>query len=205
MDILLPSIDINTFLAFLYGLLTGNVGNALDHKEETVGILKDAYLTFSFVSTCVSIFLLIGICYSLVRLFQIRKQELLEMHAAEHNYWHKSHAEDDHSHAPGYMKWQQVQSQVSSQNPHQWRLAILEADIILDELVYEHFASYGDTLGERLKRVDRSDFSAIDKAWEAHRIRNAIAHEGSSFELSERELRHILNLYEEVFNEFHYI
>jgi hypothetical protein len=138
-------------------------------------------------------------------LYQIRTAENIAMHDAEHNYWHRLEAHGESNFAPGFHKWQQVQGHVASQNPHEWRLAILEADIILDELVYERFSELGDTLGERLKRVDRGDFKTIDKAWEAHRTRNAIAHEGSSFELSEREMRHILNLYEEVFREFQYI
>jgi hypothetical protein len=186
-------------------VFTSSGGDALQHKEEIVALWENAYRSYALIATCVSVFLLIAIMYSLFRIYQIRTEENHAMHEAEHNYWHRLESHEESNFAPGFHKWQQVQEHVASHNPHEWRLAILEADIILDELVYERFSDLGETLGERLKRVDRADFRSIDKAWEAHRTRNAIAHEGSSFELSEREMRHILNLYEEVFREFHYI
>ena len=64
---------------------------------------------------------------------------------------------------------------------------------------------HGDTLGERLKNTSKADFKTIDVAWEAHKIRNAIAHEGSDFLLSQRESKRIIGLYETVFKEFSYV
>jgi hypothetical protein len=63
----------------------------------------------------------------------------------------------------------------------------------------------GDTLSDKMRQVERSDFTYIDKAWEAHRVRNRIAHEGSDFELTEREARRVIDLYGAVFEEFHFI
>jgi hypothetical protein len=93
---------------------------------------------------------------------------------------------------------------IGSDNPSDWRLAILEADIILDELLSE-LGYTGDTIGDKLKKAHRGDFKSLDHAWEAHRIRNAIAHEGQDFVLTQREARRILDLYEMVFREFDYI
>ena len=101
-------------------------------------------------------------------------------------------------------KWERVQSHMASQNESDWKLAILEADIMLDELL--DVSGYkGDTMGEKLKQVDKSDFNTIDMAWEAHKVRNMIAHEGSDFAMSEREARRVVGLYEAVFKEFRYI
>ena len=60
-------------------------------------------------------------------------------------------------------------------------------------------------MGERLKNLDAADFRNIDKAWEAHKIRNAIAHEGADFVLSQREAKRIIGLYEQVFRDSNYI
>src|SRR3990167_5557173 len=84
------------------------------------------------------------------------------------------------------------------------RLAVLEADVLLDEMV-THMGYHGDSLGERLRSVEKSDFVTLDKAWEAHAVRNKIAHEGSAFPLANREAKRVIGLYEEVFREFHYI
>jgi hypothetical protein len=53
--------------------------------------------------------------------------------------------------------------------------------------------------------VAKGDFKTLDAAWEAHKIRNAIAHEGSDFVLSQRESKRVIGLYEMVFNEFNYV
>lgn len=201
MDYYVPSFDIGNLLTWLYGLL---VNGSLQNKDEIIAYWYSFYLTFSFSAICVSLVILVGIAYASIRLYQIRTRENEEIHAVAERYRSQPTSGDVEA-SPGIRKWQQVEAHASSPNSHEWRLAILEADIILDELVYKHFGEFGDTMGERLKKVDRSDFQTIDKAWEAHRIRNAIAHEGSSFELSERGLRNILKLYEEVFKEFNYI
>lgn len=101
-------------------------------------------------------------------------------------------------------RWEKVIHHVNSSNPSEWKLAILEADIILSEMI-EKMGYHGETIGDKLKKIERSDFNTIDNAWEAHRIRNSIAHEGSDFLLSEREARRIVGLYQSVFEEFKYI
>jgi hypothetical protein len=102
------------------------------------------------------------------------------------------------------QKWRQILSHVNSQNPAEWRLSILEADVLLDDMV-QSLGFHGETLGDRLKSAPKGDFKTIDLAWEAHKIRNAIAHEGSDFLLSQRESKRVISLYETVFKEFSYI
>ena len=63
----------------------------------------------------------------------------------------------------------------------------------------------GESIGERLKVVETGDFDHIEEAWEAHKIRNAIAHQGSDFLLTKREAQRVLSLYESVFKEFEII
>lgn len=196
-----PSFDIGNLLTWLYRIL---VNGSLQNKDEIIAYWYNFYLTFSFISICISFLLLVGTVYSAIRLYQIRTRENKQLHEVMERYWSEDKGEVSGT-LPGTRKWHQVENHALSPNAHERRLAVLEADIILDELVYDHFGQFGETLGERLKKVNRGDFQTIDKAWEAHRIRNAIAHEGSSFELSARELSNILKLYEEVFKEFNYI
>lgn len=101
-------------------------------------------------------------------------------------------------------KWLRVLDHTESLNPNDWRLAILEADIMLDDML-EIMGYRGPTLGDKLKTIEPSDFTNLDKAWEAHRTRNLIAHEGADFQISQREARRIINLYKDVFKEFRYI
>lgn len=100
--------------------------------------------------------------------------------------------------------WEHILELINSSNASDWRLAIIEADVILDDLT-KSMGYHGDTLGERLKAVEKSDFLTIDDAWEAHKIRNAIAHRGQEFPLNEREAKHAISLFEKVFKEFNII
>ena len=101
-------------------------------------------------------------------------------------------------------KWTKVLSHLNSVSEGDWRLAIIEADIILGDML-EKMGYVGDGIGEKLKKVEKSDFATIDNAWEAHKIRNVIAHEGSDYELSQREARRVIDLYRSVFEEFYFI
>lgn len=98
-------------------------------------------------------------------------------------------------------KWLQVQKHIDSENSSDWKLAILEADIMLAEML-DKFALPGDSVGEKLKAVEKSDFNTIEQAWEGHKIRNAIAHEGSEFVISQREAKRVIDLFKQVFDEF---
>ena len=63
----------------------------------------------------------------------------------------------------------------------------------------------GDSIGERLKNITPGDLGSLQAAWEAHLVRNRIAHEGVDFELSERDARHTMQLYEVVFRELGFL
>ena len=102
------------------------------------------------------------------------------------------------------QKWEKVLKYGNSESPSDWKLAILEADIMLEEIL-EKMGYHGETMSERLKQVEKSDFTTIDLAWEAHKVRNAIAHEGGDYVLNERETRRVIDLYKQVFEEFYYI
>ncbi len=100
--------------------------------------------------------------------------------------------------------WQKILNLIESLNESDWRLAIIEADIILAAIL-EDLSLPGDTIGDKLKAVERSDFTTIDNAWEAHKVRNQIAHGGSSFMLNQRETKRVIGLYQSVFEEFQVI
>lgn len=101
-------------------------------------------------------------------------------------------------------KWEKVMKYLNSGNMSDWRLAIIEADVILEEMLRSR-GFPGETVGDMLKSVDKSDFLTLDDAWEAHKIRNAIAHSGADFKLDMREARRAIALFEKVFKEFQVI
>ena len=102
------------------------------------------------------------------------------------------------------MRWVHVEDLASSPNESDWRLAIIEADSILENLLEEKGIP-GVGIGERLKNISPGDLSTLQFAWEAHLVRNKIAHEGSAFEFTEREAKRTIRLYEMVFQELGFI
>lgn len=148
----------------------------------------------TFLSVLAILFIT-GIIYSLVRIREIRKEETAEMHFAEPIHDEKSEKRE---------RWEVIENHINSVNPSDWRLAIIEADSLLDEMV-KRMGYQGESLGERLKAVEVSDFNSIQNAWEAHKVRNKIAHDGSGFSIDHREAKRVIELYEQVFKEFEYL
>lgn len=97
--------------------------------------------------------------------------------------------------------WHRVLAHAHSENPAEWRVAIIEADIMLDEMLTA-LGYMGEGVAEKLKSVDPSDMLTLEAAWEAHKVRNRIAHSGTDFELNEREAKRVIMLFESVFREF---
>ena len=88
----------------------------------------------------------------------------------------------------------------TSDNPTDWKLAIIEADIILDEILKE--AGYGGaSLGERLRSISPTQLESLDDAWQAHKVRNQIAHGGADFILTQRLAQDTIKQYRRVFYE----
>lgn len=96
--------------------------------------------------------------------------------------------------------WEAIRTKFLSDNQSDWRLAIIEADIYMDRLLDEK-GFRGDTTSDKLKQITPGDLASIQIAWEAHKVRNRIAHDGSAFELSQPEARRVLSYFEIVFRD----
>lgn len=152
------------------------------------------------ISIPVAILLLFGIIYCVEQLKIIRKKEH-ELYDLKVEDAYETTVKGDASLS---KRWESVMRLIESNSQSDWRQAIMEADIILDELLNK-MEYHGESIGEKLKRVEKADFDTLDDAWEAHKVRNSIAHEGSAMELSQYEAKRVINLYKKVFEEFYYI
>jgi hypothetical protein len=101
-------------------------------------------------------------------------------------------------------RWEMIAGLANSTNESEWRRAILEADILLAALLSEQGIP-GETVGEQLKNGNPLQFTTLDLAWEAHKVRNAVAHLGEGFPLTERDVRATIDQYRRVFEEFNFI
>lgn len=159
--------------------------------------LFQAWSNFVIFSIALSLGLAALSIYSLIRLRQIREAEARRRNAIAHPV-----AAGDVSRTQ--LRWKRIQEQAGSDDDQGWRLAILEADILLNELL-DTLGYKGETMADKMRAVERADFKTIDLAWEAHRARNRVAHEGAAHLMNEREVRRIIGMYEQIFREFKFL
>ncbi len=146
------------------------------------------------VSYILIVALLSGIMYIFIRQSQLAKAEYAK-------YWDTTAPYGPEAEkGPLNPEWDKIQELMSSDNENDWRIAIMNADIILDEMLTK-MGYHGESVGEKLKRIEPSDFTTLNQAWEAHTVRNMLAHEKNII-LTRREAERVIALFKEVFSEF---
>lgn len=144
--------------------------------------------TLAAVSFVFSLVALGVLAYASVRMFQIKQHihhQIATLNPVE------AESAKDHS------RWAHIQMLIESPHERDWREAIMEADIMLEDALAER-GYQGESVGERLKNAH---FETLDEAWEAHKIRNRIAHEGIAFPLDDKTAYRTIKRYEYVFKE----
>ncbi|MBI2409597.1 hypothetical protein HYV30_00960 [Candidatus Kaiserbacteria bacterium] len=182
-------LNVEYWYRLLYECLRGTCYGSAD---TFTGLLMRLWFWIVIVGYLLSLIGLFVIVYATMRLFELRKRE--------EAYYTELIAPPGARGAEN-PRWQHIQSLMESSDPSRWREAITEADIMLDDLLTRKGYT-GASIGEKLKSAVRSEFRTLDDAWEAHKVRNQIAHEGSAFDLSENLARRTIARYENVFREF---
>jgi hypothetical protein len=96
--------------------------------------------------------------------------------------------------------WKHIRERLLSDNTSDWKLAVIEGDIYMDKLL-DNNGFHGDTTGDKLKQITPDRLPSIQIAWEVHKIRNRIAHDGAAFVLTQPEARRLLSYYEIVYTD----
>lgn len=167
----------------------------------TLGLLHTLGYVFA-------IFFLTLIAYCAVRMLEIRQKEhhhlLHEIEEYRHHQAERDRAKWNGDGAPRNDRWTAVLNHLFTENLNDWKLAIIEADSMLDSLLTQLNFS-GASTGEKLRSANRDQFRSLTQAWEVHTIRNQIAHEGLNFTMSHYEAKRVIAIYEQIFKEFGYI
>lgn len=101
--------------------------------------------------------------------------------------------------SPLGSRWDEIQRHLNSTKEAEWKFAVIEADSLVDH-VLKTSGYPGDTMGERLKTMDKSQIVTLDGLWEAHKIRNRLAHDPNYF-LRYGEAKRAVGLYEKTLKE----
>lgn len=158
-------------------------------------LFSSIWSLFVILSFLLSALLLFLIIYTYIKHNQLSEEEMEMITAAEAAYRQKYGTE------PKNWRWEEVQKHIEGMNPNDWKLAIIEADVLLQETLNE--AGYvGSSIAEQLKNISPQQVRTIQAAWDAHKIRNQIAHSGSDFVLTKRVAQEAVAKYRLVFEEF---
>lgn len=176
---------------FWYRLLYELIQKLLHPDANISALLVHAWNMVVIVGILASVFGLFVVVYTTIRLHELRTRE-------EEIYGHVHIAAENQEENP---RWTEIEKLIGSENPNDWRQAIIEADVMLDD-VLRRAGFPGNGVGERLQSADPSNFTTLQYAWDAHKVRNQIAHEGTAFQISQTIAQRAIAQFEAVFREF---
>jgi hypothetical protein len=74
--------------------------------------------------------------------------------------------------------WDRIKEKLQTAGDNDAAYLVIEADALVDDAL-KHFRIPGETMGERIKFITGPDLKSSQDLWDAHKIRNQIAHEGA--------------------------
>jgi len=187
-------LNLEYILTRVYEISTGvdvDVGQVPDYALYFVGQLAILGMTLAVVFLALVVYVRIRIVFAEHEGFGEKDRAMIVEESA---------VED----IPKNARWEHVRNLISQPMESEWRRAILEADSMLGVLLTDQ-GYRGSTIGEQLRDANPLQFSTLDLAWKAHKVRNEIAHGGEGYKLDERDARSTIDLYSRVFEEFNFI
>ncbi|HEY0011198.1 MAG TPA: hypothetical protein VGB97_04835 [Candidatus Paceibacterota bacterium] len=183
-------LNLSYFFRAIYEFIFG-AGDVSSSFSGFLAFLGQLWIVLTILAVLISLAAIWVMVYSTMRIFQVRQEEA-PLYATISQY-------DEHERLET-SRWTYIKELIQGTNEASWRQAIIEADIILDEML-TRLGYVGTSVGEKLRQANPTHFQTLNNAWEAHRVRNQIAHEGSAFELTDRLAYRTIANYEAVFRE----
>ncbi|MEY4731343.1 MAG: hypothetical protein RL681_289 [Candidatus Parcubacteria bacterium] len=88
-------------------------------------------------------------------------------------------------------KWKTILRKFHGGSPEAMRITIIEADALADEAL-KQMNLKGDTMADRLGRLNPDEIPSLNRIWRAHRLRNDIVHR-AGFSFAPEEAQSALN------------
>jgi hypothetical protein len=185
-----------------YGLLSARIA-----QDGGPALLWRA-ITEVWTGTLGPLFLVLNVFCVLIALYAIIKvwprRPIVTIFSNPHAHGHGGHGEGgghgDHHAAPAshaapsnpviLKHWTEIVQRANTGTPENLRWAVLEADSLVD-LALKELRLPGDTMADRLANFRSEQIKSLDKLWDAHRLRNELAHT-PGFKLSTKQAERAL-------------
>lgn len=190
-------INVEYFFRLLYDLIFGlHVGSAnIGNPSSLITLAGQIWIFISVIAWIVAFIACWMLIYYTMRYWQITEEDAERYKTIPEA---EAHVSVEHS------RWAYIKQLIESPQETDWRQAIIEADIMLDETLTRN-GYLGGTVGDKLKTANPARFTTLRNAWDAHTVRNDIAHQGSTFKLDNHLAFRTIQNYEAVFREFNEI
>ncbi len=187
-------LNLEYFLVRLHDVSLGIQGFFGNLPAEVVSFVTGVFI----LGMAASLLFLILVVYAQIQLLHTEHAGFHEMEEEEHEK--QATTAGSVENLERNARFEQIMKLASSANHGDWRRAILEADIMLGDVLstqgYE-----GAGVGEQLKMANPIQMTTLDLAWKAHKVRNDIAHQGEAYDLGERDAHVAIDYYKRVFEE----
>lgn len=95
------------------------------------------------------------------------------------------------------QRWQKTQARLETAQEAEYKLAVIEADSMLDEAL-KRMSFPGVTVDERLQNLSTAIVANVEELRQAHALRNNVVHD-PNFRLSLDEARKTISAFEKAF------
>lgn len=181
---------VDLFDALLAGTLDDQaIGAANQAYVAAEPVLRTAAFWYQILALIVIVFALYVLVYSAMMYNEVR--------AREREAYRPVKIKEQEANARR-VQWEVILGHVNSANHAEWKLAVLEADKMLEDILDER-GYVGAGLGEKLKDAN-GKFKTVQLAWEGHKLRNRIAHE-QQLEMTNKMARDAAAQFQAVFEE----
>ena len=176
---------------------------------DTIKNLQETALSFDFSNILfiwqgivfpVCVALIYGIVYALNKTNKIYESQhrILRQGANETDVFSSPETKNKN-----IEEWNRIVIKSRLPDENERKFSIIAADTLIERIL-ELSGYHGENLGERLKKIESSDLDSLNDLWEAHKVRNRIAHE-ASFRLSMEDTARTISCFEKTLKELKYL
>lgn len=162
---------------------------ALSISPET---LLAAFAILKFIALAATIFFLAHIAYMIIKIGEVKGSVSLYAEAFSKK---KVSVQKEMF----VVAWNTIVQRMATMREAEYKLAIIEADKLFDELL-KSMGYKGKDMGERLQQVTPDQLSNISAIWRSHKVRNFISHD-TKYHLTFSEAQQAVKNYEDAFVE----
>lgn len=167
-------------------------GSGVPALHISAGTLFVIFLLAKFIFLSATIFFIAHIAYMIYKMGEVKESLSLYTEALKRQ---ATPIQKD----VFVLAWSGIMQRMSTTREAEYKMAIIEADKLFDELL-QKMGYKGKDMGERLQQITPEQLSNISAIWKSHKVRNFISHD-TQYHLTFSEAQWVVKNYEDAFIE----